>query len=107
MRTHYGVGVGYYGYGYRPWGPCRFGCVPPDIDRPRPELPIEPTPEKQQQLAPERAGPVIIGFGVPGSGRCWGRFLANRYHSRATHVFGTTLVQTRRHWGGFNRNLLI
>lgn len=45
VRTHYGVGVGYYGYGYRPWGPCRFGCVPPDIDRPRPELPIEPTPE--------------------------------------------------------------
>lgn len=45
VRFSYGIGIGHYGYGYRPWYPCRFGCRPPIIDRPRPELPYEPIPE--------------------------------------------------------------
>lgn len=42
VRFSYGVGVGHFRYGYRPWYPCGIGCRPPIIDRPRPELPIEP-----------------------------------------------------------------
>ncbi len=44
-RVSYGVGAGYYRYGYQPWYPCGVGCRPPAIDRPRPTLPYEPTPE--------------------------------------------------------------
>jgi len=48
VRFSYGVGIGHFGYGYRPWSPCRFGCGPPIIVEPRPpsypepELPYEP-----------------------------------------------------------------